>query len=86
MEEAYVDELQDYGQRVADFVGACCNVNYLYLSGTSVSAICCSSSPMPIFHNLRILELGYLNRLGWELLPHLLERAPLPVRRGCSRR
>ncbi|KAF7140866.1 hypothetical protein RHSIM_Rhsim06G0214100 [Rhododendron simsii] len=88
VDEADVDELLHYDQNVAEFVGACCNVSFLYLSGTSVAAIRCSSSPMPTFHNLTELELGGLNSFGWQLLPHLLERAPnlevLSFTRGLS--
>ncbi|KAE9458217.1 hypothetical protein C3L33_09882, partial [Rhododendron williamsianum] len=39
VDEADVDELLHYDQNVAEFVGACCNVSFLYLSGTTVAGL-----------------------------------------------
>ncbi|XP_057507257.1 F-box/LRR-repeat protein At4g14103-like [Actinidia eriantha] len=76
VEDADDEDLTQYDQNVVDLVTACCNVDFLYLSRSSVSSIYWSSCPVPTFHNLTELSLGDLNIPGWELLPRFLESAP----------
>ncbi|CAL5402809.1 unnamed protein product [Camellia sinensis] len=61
LEEEEEDETSQYGQNVSKLVTACSNVDFLYLSNSSISVK---------------LKLGDLNGHGWALLPHLLESAP----------
>ncbi|XP_028124361.1 F-box/LRR-repeat protein At4g14103-like [Camellia sinensis] len=77
LEEEEEDETSQYGQNVSKLVTTCSNVDFLYLSNSSVSAISCACLRVPTFYNLIELKLGDLNGHGWALLPHLLESAPI---------
>ncbi|KAL7225299.1 hypothetical protein ACSBR1_020642 [Camellia fascicularis] len=70
------DETSQYGQNVSKLVAACSNVDFMYLSNSSVSAISCARLRVPTFYNLIELKLGDLNGHGWAYLPHLLKSAP----------
>lgn len=57
VDEADVDELLHYDQNVAEFVGACCNVSFLYLSGTTVAVSFAIFFTFPVEIDLTIVTL-----------------------------
>nr|XP_023898136.1 F-box/FBD/LRR-repeat protein At4g26340-like [Quercus suber] len=69
------DDIEDYGNRIRDFIGALSSVKSLHLNSYVKECLCNTTEfDLPIFHNLAFLYIH--GACLWHVLPHLLHRAP----------